>query len=60
MKLKFAGLNFTSSLSKGNYLAIEDISPKRTFVVSPSEESWSIKKNIDAVSISGLVKSLIS
>ncbi len=50
--------SFTSSLSKGNYLAAEDISPKRTFVVSPSEESWSIKKNIDAVSIGKLISSI--
>jgi len=51
--------SFTSTLSKGNFSAIEDISPERTFVVSPSEDNWSIKKGIDAVSISGLVKGLI-
>ena len=50
--------SFTSTLSKGNFFAIEDISPERTFVVSPSEDNWSIKKGIDAVSISGLVKAL--
>ncbi|GBU25421.1 hypothetical protein R83H12_02064 [Fibrobacteria bacterium R8-3-H12] len=47
--------SFTSSLSAGNYSAIEDISPERTFVVSPVEDNWSIKKDIDAVSISGLI-----
>jgi len=50
--------SFTSTLSKGNFFAIEDISPERTFVVSPAEDNWSIKKGIDAVSISGLVKGL--
>jgi predicted AAA+ superfamily ATPase len=50
--------SFTSNLSNGNYSAIEDISPARTFVVSPAEDSWSIKKDIDTVSIGGLIKSL--
>jgi predicted AAA+ superfamily ATPase len=50
--------SFTSNLSNGNYSAIEDISPKRTFVVSPAEDNWSIKKDIDAVSISGLINYL--
>jgi predicted AAA+ superfamily ATPase len=50
--------SFTSSLSQGNYSAIEDISPDRTFVVSPALENWSIKKNIDAVSINGLINAL--
>jgi len=50
--------SFTSTLSKGNFFAIEDISPERTFVVSPSEDNWSIKKGIDAVSISGLVSQI--
>jgi uncharacterized protein len=50
--------SFTSTLSKGNFFAIEDISPERTYVVSPSEDNWSIKKGIDAVSINGLVNTL--
>jgi len=50
--------SFTSTLSKGNYSALEDISPKRTFVVSPSNENWQIKENIDAVSIGGLIDTL--
>jgi len=50
--------SFTSTLSRGNFFAIEDISPERTFVVSPAEDNWSIKKGIDAVSISGLMKAL--
>jgi len=50
--------SFTSSLSTGNYSAIEDISPEHTFVVSPVEDNWSIKKDIDAVSICGLINSL--
>jgi len=50
--------SFTSTLSKGNFFAIEDISPEQTFVISPSEDNWSIKKGIEAVSIRGLVKGL--
>jgi predicted AAA+ superfamily ATPase len=50
--------SFTSSLSKGNYSAIEDISPKHTFVVSPAEDNWSIREGVDAVSIGGLVEGL--
>ncbi|MDR2580602.1 MAG: ATP-binding protein [Fibromonadaceae bacterium] len=47
--------SFVSSLSKGNYFALEDISPERTFVVSPLKDSWSMKENIDATSIEGLI-----
>jgi predicted AAA+ superfamily ATPase len=46
---------FTPSLLKGNYLAIEDIAPDYTFVVTPSPESWSMNKNIDVVSIDNLM-----
>ena len=50
--------SFTPSLSKGNYLAIEDISPERTFVVTPSPESWSMNKGIDVVSLEKLMQCL--
>ena len=46
--------SYSPSLSKGNYLAIEDISPKHTFIVTPSPDSWSMKENIDVVSLSEL------
>lgn len=46
--------SYSPSLSKGNYFAIEDIAPKHTFVVTPSPESWSMKENIDIVSLKDL------
>ena len=36
--------SYSPSLSKGNYFAIEDIAPKKTFVVTPVQNSWSMKK----------------
>jgi len=50
--------SFTPSLSKGNYLAIEDISPEHTFVVTPSPENWSMNKEIDVVSLEKLMQCL--
>jgi predicted AAA+ superfamily ATPase len=50
--------SYTSALSKGNYSAIEDIAPKRAFVVSPAEDNWPVRDGIDAVSISGLIDAL--
>ena len=47
--------SYTPTLSKGNYIAIEDISPEHTFVVTPSPDSWSMKQGIDAVSIEKLL-----
>ncbi|MCL2168223.1 MAG: ATP-binding protein [Lentimicrobiaceae bacterium] len=46
--------SFTPILSKGNYLAIEDIFPDHTYVVTPSPESWSMNKKIDVVSLEKL------
>jgi predicted AAA+ superfamily ATPase len=48
--------SYTPVLSKGNYLAIEDISPKYSFVVTPPDESWSMDKYIDVVSLRKLKK----
>ena len=45
-------------LSKGNYLAIVDVMPEYTFVVTPSADSWSMKEKIDVVSL-GTLKSKI-
>ncbi len=42
------------TLSKGNYNAIEDISPTHTFVVLPIEKGWPMKQSIDAVSLNEL------
>jgi predicted AAA+ superfamily ATPase len=50
--------SYTPILSKGNYLALEDISPKYLFVVTPSEDNWSMNKNINVVSLRKLKKLL--
>ena len=52
--------SFNPKLTKGNYLAIEDISPKHTFVAIPSNESWPLTNNIDVVSLEKLYKKLSS
>jgi predicted AAA+ superfamily ATPase len=46
--------SYSPVLSKGNFSAIEDISPAHTFVVTPSPMSWSMKKGIDAISLAEL------
>jgi predicted AAA+ superfamily ATPase len=46
--------SFSPSLSKGNYSALEDIKPNRTFVVIPAEHGWPLKNGIDVVSLSEL------
>ena len=46
--------SYSPSLSKGNYLAIEDVAPKHTFIVTPSSDCWSMKEGIDVVSLGGL------
>jgi predicted AAA+ superfamily ATPase len=46
--------SYSPSLSKGNYFAIEDIAPKKTFIVTPSQNSWSMKKGIDVLGLSQL------
>jgi len=46
--------SFTPSLSKGNYVAIEDIAPDHTYIVTPSPDCWSMKKNIDIISLEKL------
>ena len=45
-------------LSKGNYLAIDDIKPKHTFVVIPSAEGWPLKPGVDVVSLGELLRKL--
>ena len=46
--------SFSPILSKGNYLAFEDIAPKHTYVVIPSSQSWALKPGIDVVSLADL------
>ncbi|MBW7888998.1 MAG: ATP-binding protein [Bacteroidetes bacterium] len=50
--------SYSPTLTKGNYVAIEDIKPAHTFIVTPSTESWQMKKNIDVVSLEKLIKEL--
>ncbi len=49
---------YAPSLSKGNYYSIEDVQPCHTFIVTPSQESWSMKENIDVVSLNDLIQKL--
>jgi len=46
--------NYSPTLSKGNYNALEDIAPNHSFIVSPIEKGWQMKKDIDVVSIDEL------
>jgi len=52
-------VSFSPVLSRGNYLAFEDIAPKHTFVVTPSPDSWPLKPGIDAVSLGKLRERLV-
>lgn len=46
--------SYSPILSKGNYSAFEDIAPLHTFIVTPSPDSWAMKKGIDVVSLGEL------
>jgi predicted AAA+ superfamily ATPase len=46
--------SYSPILSKGNYLAFEDIAPDHIFVVTPSRDNWSMKEKIDIVSLNEL------
>ena len=46
--------SYAPSLSRGNYNAFEDIAPRHTFVVTPSPDSWPMKRGIDVISPAGL------
>jgi hypothetical protein len=50
--------SFSPVLSKGNYLAFEDIAPRHTFVVIPAAKGWPLKSGIDVVSLGELRKKL--
>ena len=50
--------SFSPVLSKGNYLAFEDIAPRHTFVVIPAAKGWPLKPGIDVVSLGELRKKL--
>lgn len=46
------------SLSRGFYNAIDDIQPKHSFVVAPTDKGWSMKQEIDIVSMVELISQL--
>lgn len=46
--------SYSPTLSKGNYNAIEDISPRHVFIVSPIQKGWKMKQGIDVVSLDEL------
>lgn len=53
--------SYSPVLSKGNYLAFEDINPDHVFVVIPpgtSIQSWSMKKGIDVITLPDLKSKL--
>jgi predicted AAA+ superfamily ATPase len=41
-------------LSKGNYNAISDIAPEQTFVVAPVNKGWTMRQNIELVSLNDI------
>ena len=49
--------SLSPKLSLGNFNSIEDIAPKKTFVVIPTNknESWLLKENIEVVSLKELI-----
>jgi predicted AAA+ superfamily ATPase len=47
-------------LTNGSFLAIEDINPIASFVVAPVESSWSMKKNLEVVSLHEVVTKIES
>lgn len=46
------------SLTKGSFNAIDDIQPKHTYVVAPTDKGWPMKQGIDVVSIGELISQL--
>ncbi len=48
--------SFSPSLTKGNYLSIDDITPDKTFIVIPANKGWPMKKGIDVVSLDELIE----
>jgi len=50
--------SLSPTLTKGSYLAFEDVSPDGIFVVAPVLQGWSMKPGIEVVSLSELLKQL--
>lgn len=55
-------IKFSSSpkLTKGNYEAMTDLNLAHFYVVTPGEDSYFLKKNIEVVGLSGLLKRLLA
>ncbi len=49
---------YSPALSRGNHMAIKDISPRNTFVVTPSLQSWAMQPYITVLSLGNLAKVL--
>lgn len=45
-------------LTRGNFNAIEDIKPDKTFLAAPVKEGWKMTKGIDVVSLSELIENI--
>jgi uncharacterized protein len=50
--------SLSPSLSKGSYIALDDIKPDHAYIVIPSDNGYSMKKDLDVVSIKELIKQL--
>lgn len=52
--------SLSPKLSIGNFNSIEDIAPKKSFVIIPTNknDSWLIKENIEVVSLSELISKI--
>lgn len=50
--------SLSPSLSKGFYFAIEDIYPTHSFIVTPVDEGWPIKKGIDVIGLNELTSKI--
>lgn len=47
--------SFSPVLTKGNYNAIEDIKPDKTFIASPVKKGWPVKRGISVVAVDELI-----
>lgn len=46
----------TPKLTKGNYKAIEEIKPNKTFIISPTEKTFKLDDNIEVHNLSSVLK----
>jgi predicted AAA+ superfamily ATPase len=50
--------SLSPSLSRGTYIAIEDVKPVKTLVVSPVEKGYPFAKEINVVTLAGMIENL--